>query len=114
MLGDPRHIARFYQEFKDEGVFSVLNGSPWCISWRQKNVNAGMLSLPRTWYAGSAEGISSSYFHLSRGDPSLNLLANPLPLGSIECWTGLNGADFVIAKGELNPTRLAGKRKIKD
>ena len=113
VIGDRQKVARRYWELKDEGVFSHFDGGSWRIIRRRKNLHTGTIPPPRTRHAEATETILAPYLQGPGKDRLLNLLANPLPLGSIERRTGLYGDDLFVAKGEPDSAGRARKRKVK-
>jgi hypothetical protein len=80
---------------------------------RRKNLDPRTRSLPRTLDAEATETIVPAYFQRPVKEGLLDLLANPVPLGSIERRTGLYGDDLFVAKSEHDSAGRPRKWKIK-
>jgi hypothetical protein len=88
VIGDLPKVARLYWELKDERVLSYFDIDAWSIVWRWKNLHPGTIPPQRTWHEEATETIFTSYLQRPSKDRLLDVLANSLPLGSIERRTG--------------------------
>jgi hypothetical protein len=102
VIGDVPKVARLYRELKNEWVLSRFDIDARSIVWRWKNLHPGTLPPPRTWHEEATEAIFTSYLQRPSKDRLLDVLANSLPLGSIERRTGFYRDDLFVAKGEAD------------
>ena len=112
VFSDWPKVAGLYWEFENKRVLGYFGAGTRRIIWRWKNLDAGALSLPRTQHAEAAETVCAPSLHRSSDDRLVDLVRDVVPLGSIECLTGLYVDDNFLSKCEHNSTGRACERKI--
>ncbi len=112
VIRDAIKVTASYGKLKNERMVGKFDRSAGRLLRRRENLHARTESSPGTEHTETAEAIFSPHFVWAREDRLVDLLANLLPFGCIECRTGLRLNDLSTSKREFDFAGCARKRKI--